>query len=383
MNNIQEYLEKMKNIHQNIFEFIEDEDDSEDKFQNVKDILINNIIEDKQDEFKTFLYFLSKISNNQQRTANFFSKLEQIIEYLKDDLRKHFSNFELFHIFSSSRRILLFLIETKILIIDESIAKQIIQSKYAKAKYPQYFQPEIQPFINKKWFPKYNYDSEKNWILEIQKEIPEYFYELRKIGENDHFICELIRKDSIDDFITYINQNNYPLNSTIKPSIYETNNFLLKKEKQNQNPTIIEYATFFGSIQIFNYLRNKGVVLSPSLWYYAVHSNNAEIIQILEENQIKPKDGSYKEIFRESIKCHHNDIAEYIQSNYLVNENEKEEEVVNGIRYHNFEFIKKEQINEKTFFYLCKYDYYTLVSFLMSTKNIDINQKIIYKIIHF
>ena len=27
-----------------------------------------------------------------------------------------------------------------------------------KAKYPQYFQPEIQPFISKEWFPK----NEKN-----------------------------------------------------------------------------------------------------------------------------------------------------------------------------------------------------------------------------
>ena len=56
---------------------------------------------------------------------------------------------------------------------------------------------------------------------------------------------------------------------------------------------------------------------------------------------------------KESIKCNHNDIANYIQNNYLVNEDTKAEEeskfeVVNGLKYFNFEFVKTEQINEKT-----------------------------------
>ena len=395
MNYIPEYLEKMKSIQQNILEYINDEDDSEDKFQNINDLITKNKIDDTKDEFKTFLYSLTKISNNHQRSANFFSKIERILESLKNDLLKFFSNSELFHIFGSNKRILLFLIETKIFIIDESIAKRIIQGKYLKAKYPQYFQPEIQPFIKKKWFPKYNKKEENEWILEIEKEIPAYFYELRKNGENDHFICELIRKDSIEDFIVYMNQNNYKSNSTIKPSNYETNNFLLKKqnedgdekENENENPTIIEYSAFFGSIQIFNYLLNNGVELTTSLWYYGIHGNNAEIIQILEDNQIKPLENeSFKEILKESIKCHHNEIADYIQNNYLVKEKEEEEtkyEVVNGIKYRNFKFINNEQMNETTFNYLCEYDYYTLVSILLNKTNIDINHKTIYKIIHF
>ena len=189
------------------------------------------------------------------------------------------------------------------MIIDEFIAKQIVQCDYTIAKHPLYFQPEIQPFIDKEWFSKYDEEEfDTDWILEIKKEIPNNFYERRKIGENEKYICEIIRKDSIEDFIVYMNKNNYQFNSLIKPSIYET---------------IIEYAAFFGSIQIFNYLRTKGAELTSLLWYYAIHSRNAEIIQIVEENQIVSKNESYKSLFIRSIECHHNDIANYIRDTFL------------------------------------------------------------------
>lgn len=93
------------------------------------------------------------------------------------------------------------------------------------------------------------------------------FYELRKAGENDSPICQLIQKDLIKEFIVYVNKNNTPLNSLIEPSIYETNSFLNSKQfcvtcdfnlyeylvKRNDNLSLINYAAFFGSIQIFNY----------------------------------------------------------------------------------------------------------------------------------
>ena len=61
-------------------------------------------------------------------------------------------------------------------------------------------------------------------------------------------ICELIRNDDIKEFIIYFNLNQFSLNMTIEPSIYETNSFLCEK-----NPSLIEYSTFFGSIQILSF----------------------------------------------------------------------------------------------------------------------------------
>lgn len=61
-------------------------------------------------------------------------------------------------------------------------------------------------------------------------EIFQYLRKKCQIGENDDFICTLIRNDSIEDFVTYVNQTNLSLTSQIKPSIYETNSYLIDKE---------------------------------------------------------------------------------------------------------------------------------------------------------
>ena len=66
--------------------------------------------------------------------------------------------------------------------------------------------------------------------------------------------------------------------------------------------TLIEYASFFGSIQIFKYLYLNGVDLRPSLWYYSIHGFDPEMFQILEENNVQHD--SYDLCLKESIKCH-------------------------------------------------------------------------------
>ena len=79
----------------------------------------------------------------------------------------------------------------------------------------------------------------------MDKNIFSNFDEKRRIGENDSYVCELIRNDSIEEFVSYVNQNNISVkNARIKDSLFETNTFFIKK-----NPTFFEYATFFNSIQ--------------------------------------------------------------------------------------------------------------------------------------
>ena len=93
---------------------------------------------------------------------------------------------------------------------------------------------------------------------------------ITRIGENDNEICKLITKDLIKDFIIYVNKNCYPIKSIIDPSIYETC-FI------NDKITLLEYAIFFGSIQIFNYLRQNGSKLDHIL----IYKRNKIIIFIL------------------------------------------------------------------------------------------------------
>ena len=80
--------------------------------------------------------------------------------------------------------------------VDEYFVNQIPEIR--AWKYPRYFAPEIKPFINDKMIlDNYSHDM----IEEIKKEIPDNFFELRKKGENESFLCELIRKDDIKNFI--------------------------------------------------------------------------------------------------------------------------------------------------------------------------------------
>ena len=59
-------------------------------------------------------------------------------------------------------------------------------------------------------------------------------------------------------------------------------------------PTLIEYAAFYGSIQIFQYLYSKNVKITGKIWLYVIHSDKPDLIVFLEENHILPEDKSYQ-----------------------------------------------------------------------------------------
>ena len=110
----------------------------------------------------------------------------------------------------------------------------------------------------------------------------------------------------------------------------------------------------------------------PSIWLYAIHSNDLELIQILEKSGIQPEDSSYKQCFEESVKCHHNNIANYINDHYLHNY-----DISYFIKYYNFLLIQNFSIDESLFYAFCENDYYTLVKILLNEKEIDVNKLII------
>lgn len=209
--------------------------------------------------------------------------------------------------------------------------------------YSFYLFSEIKPFIqdvDKKQILSEFSDLVKNLSLDFENEDSyeenlQQFKEKCLIGENDSYLCSLIRQDSVIEFIQYITKNSININSSVKHSIFETNIFLI----QNQPTTLIEYATFFGSIEIFQYLYFNNAQVNESLWLYAIHSDNAEIIHLLEQYKIEPKDKTYIECFKESIKCHNNNVANYIYDNLVIYKNNKENLLLYGYQYDNYEFL--------------------------------------------
>ena len=228
-----------------------------------------------------------------------------------------------------------------------------------------FFYPEIKNL---------NFESEK--VDEIEKEIIsvdsnifENFEEKRIKGVNESYICSLIRQDSIIEFVSYVNRQNISLESQITHSIFETNLFLTENQ-----PTLIEYAAFYGSIQIFQYLRLNGVELPSSLWLYAIHSKNAELIHLLEENNVDPPTKSYDQCLIEYIKCHHNDIANYFKYNFDIKDNE---EILSSVyQFYNYFYFPNELKNDFDFFNLCSYNYSELVNFRMTIKEQEIKSDI-------
>ena len=200
MINTDKYIKDMKNIQENLLIYIENDANTEEKFQNLNTILDNLKIRENQHELKSLLHMILKIANNHHRGPDFFTKIERLITIFKDEMTKNFSNSEIFTIFKTNKRILLFLIEDGILILDNYVAKKFLSNQYIKNKYPQYFFPELKPFIDEKWIKKTKLKKMMNidWVKGMNKELPDNFYENRKIGENESYICKLIRKDSFN-----------------------------------------------------------------------------------------------------------------------------------------------------------------------------------------
>ena len=498
--NIEQYLEIIKSIQESILEYLDKEDDIEEYYQNIIQLFIGHNILEKIHEIRLIFHLLSEISDNHHRYSGFFNKIEKIILYFKDKIQENFTNSEIFEYFESNKRILLFLIEEKILIVDSDITNRLIYLKYS-----QYFNPEIKSFkengkrlhYNTDFFDENEADIEssdnyketveldptseessqetdgedrdldasedsfkeeseneqnpnennfneaildqnddenqenteineieennesndnkeseltnQNQIENTEKNVEneennenfdnketnnfnenviskesnvieskndqsdenDEFEMNRKIGENHNYICQLIQKDLIEDFITYATKNDLELKCYIPLSIFETNSFLI-----NKRPTLIEYAAFFGSIQIFKYLYLNGCKLTQSLWTYSIHGDDAEIIRILEEHKIKPKDEKYEECYEESIKCHHNHIINYIESNYLSKQSKNHFDLYSyWYKHYDFALIPS-KLNEDSLYDLIEYDFYTLIELLLKQKKININKQI-------
>ena len=361
LSDVQQYLEINKNIQRKIIEFLEHDSNTEENYQNLIQLIDENKI--KEDEFKLqeLLHLISIISSHHHRSLDFFPKIERILLNFQKEIKQRLSNSEIFYIFNNNKRIILFLIEENLIIPN----KQIVKQKEYDISFLSYFCTNFNELYNKYILQAIDLEVKKIGKLPI-----EVFNQKRKTGENDNYICQLIRNDSIEEFITYINKNDYFLSSKVEDSIFETNQFLLENK-----PLLIEYSAFFGSTQIFKYLYLNGCKLTPSLWLYSIHGNDPEIISILEENEIKPKDESYIECYNESIKCHHINMTEYILQKILDNKSENDlNQISKSIKYYNFIYFPKDINSIFAFQKFCRYGYFNFVKFFIENKKIDVNE---------
>lgn len=109
--NIKGVLEIMQNIQKNILIFIENESNAEENFQNLQIIFEEQKIRENKYFLNSLLHLITKIADNHYRCSNFFDKLTKLLLIFKDNIKQDFSNSQIFNIFKSNKRFLLFLIE--------------------------------------------------------------------------------------------------------------------------------------------------------------------------------------------------------------------------------------------------------------------------------
>ena len=116
----------------------------------MKTIISDQQISEDKHDLKSILRLINKISNNHRRVVSFIEKIERILREIRNEIKIRFSNSEIFELFEENKRILLFLIKD-----DENIFSKMTNYKYVNFKYPQYFAPEIKPFLTEEFIQKY------------------------------------------------------------------------------------------------------------------------------------------------------------------------------------------------------------------------------------
>ena len=363
--NPEDYLERMVEFQKNLLDYLDGESDFKEVCESI------NYFQNKFpiSEIELILQLIVKIANNHYRTPDFLNKILQVLSQFKTFIQQNFSKSEIFDIFKSNKRILLYFIEESIIQVDQSMIDCISDNKYWDMSYIKYFLPEAKPFIQQQLF-----DEIEEEIKHKEIDLNE-FKERRRVGENDGYICYLIRNDLIDEFVIYMNKTNTSYSKTITRSIFETNHFLMEL----RSTSLIEYSAFFGSIQIFKFLHLNNADLKPSIWLYAIHGKNPDIIHFLENNHIEPLYNNFDKCFEEAVKCHNNEIASYFLNNAIIEQNVKTDELY--YKYDNYFFFDSDFNNTQQMYFFIKYNYHFLS--LNVLKNNFNNNKIIHKIIFF
>lgn len=340
MSNI-DSIAKMNEMQKALLLFIDEQDHNDDHFQELVNLVKNNYVE--PDEFKQFLYLLARISNNYIRSPEFINKIEQILNNFKDSISKYGFK-EIFNIFKGNRRVILYFIKEKIISLEDPSFLYILSNpKYINLSYHRYL------------FKEY---AQKN----------QDFNECQNIGENPAPIAQAIRIDSVDQ-LDQLTKNNVSKYFEIKgTSMYESNSFL---SKNKQNNILINYAAFFGSVQVFKHMLEKSAKLTPITWLYAIHGRSIEILNILKEKSIKPPNDDYNQCFIEAIKCHHKDVADYIKTTFLENVDCKKF-APQMLKYYNFWYFQNEWLQD-SLSPLIKYGYTSIAKEMLSNNNVDLN----------
>ncbi|KAK8842656.1 hypothetical protein M9Y10_025516 [Tritrichomonas musculus] len=343
--------------------------DSQNLANFVSELNKNNILHDEQ-EIDELLRMISHIGSNYHRFPDFFPKIFNLLNVIKEDISKFYTNEEIFSIFLNIEPIAIFLRDNNLLNFDDDV-NYIIKNPDNQG-ICQYFNPE-------------------NKTNEV---------EYQQAGENHNILCKLIRLDQTEDFANFIEENHINLDSIIPPSPFETNSYL----KSHKDTNLIQYAVFCGSINVFRYIAEKDLdLLNETVWEYAIHGDGPEIIDFLKEISIPPPKDNFSKCLKLSVINYQKEITDILRNELITTTNETNSEenepnppkkhyldplLKTAVYSHNITQIKEliEKVPEnginELFQVACKTGFHKIVKALVNLPVIKINDCISKSVLH-
>ena len=123
---IREYIDQLEEIYNQFLKFIDENDNDDQNFKDLINIIQTQKIQENRAEFKLLLILIANVSNNHFRSPNFFDKIKKITTYLIDDMKRHLTNEEIFNIFKGNKQLILYFIKNKIITQNPSMIQQLI-----------------------------------------------------------------------------------------------------------------------------------------------------------------------------------------------------------------------------------------------------------------
>ena len=286
--------------------------------------------------------------------------LIQLLLSISSIVQSQFTPHELYYIFclDLSNYFLYELISNKILTFPSIFSIPHNENP----EFLSYFAPELETYDITKF-------NEIKTSLEFELDKHE---ELRSNGVNHSEIAKIIREDQIDLFIEFISRSESEVNGQIPDSIFEGCHYLKSK------PSFIEYAAFFGSVQIFQHILNQNVQLTNGVTSYAVMGGNLNIIHLCQEHHL-----NFDNAIDTALIFHRNDVLNYFLDNSYAFTNYSPLACIEGYNYSYFYQLfndncdKNRLINncsDTPLIYSTKHLYPEFAVFISSLSGVDFNR---------
>ncbi|KAK8889695.1 hypothetical protein M9Y10_034448 [Tritrichomonas musculus] len=379
INIIEESLNLLVEIQNQFIEIIGElqQNEREQKYNLFVNSFENSEILEQSSKLYLFLQYLGNIINFHYEKNSFLDLISKFIQHFSENIKNLLNQNQLVKIAVKSRLLLIILLEQQILDKKFLIQRIVHINSHSKERNTlfEYLSPEFDEYEDsyKSQFEDelvYSHYLLRKEVLEgdnsdtykgnEEEEIDSYkilnidlneYIKCRKEGENQETLCQNIRDDDIDSFVSLFEKTQTNINKRTNSFLYDSNQYPSEK---NEPPSFFEYAAYKGSLEIFRHLLLRNAKFSKQMWFYAIHGGNNDIIHDVEE-KLKVE-CNYKAAFEYAIQCHQNYIADYIYQTYL-NPSVLIDGIFKSISSYNFSYFQN------------------LLETLKITKEIDIEKK--------